>query len=107
MDWKKIGPISNQYYKLIDAEIEKDTRKHSSYADFILNMTDTLDSGRRPLPGLKSFVAERRTYILSLPEFKKPTPKINSVKLAASNGKASALPAKTVSYTHLTLPTKA
>ena len=98
LDWKKIGPISNQYYKLIDAEIEKDTRKHSSYADFVLNMTDTLDSGRRPLPGLKSFVAERRTYILSLPEFKKPTPKINSVKLAASNGKASALPAKKPVY---------
>ena len=94
LNWKKIGPISNQYYKLIDEEIEKDTRKHSSYADFILNMTDTLDTGRRPLPGLKSFVEERRTYILSLPEFKKPTPKITSVKLATINGKTSALPAK-------------
>ena len=98
LNWKKIGPISNQYYKLIDEEIEKDTRKHSSYADFILNMTDTLDAGRRPLPGLKSFVEERRTYILSLPEFKKPTPKIESVKLAAINGKASALPAKKPVY---------
>lgn len=98
LDWKKVGPISNQYYKLIDEEIEKDTRKHSSYADFVLNMTDTLDGGRRPLPGLKSFVEERRTYILSLPEFKKPTPKIESVKLAASNGTAAALPAKKPIY---------
>jgi len=91
LDWKKAGPLTNQYYKLIDAEIEKDTRKESSYADFILNMTDTLGSGRRPLPGLKSFFEERREYILGLPEFKKPTPRIESVKLAAANRSAANL----------------
>lgn len=103
LDWKKVGPLTNQYYKLIDEEVEKDTRKLSSYGDFILNMTDTLDSGRRPLPGLKSFVEERRTYILGLPEFKRPTPKIASVKLAAVNGKPSDLKAQKPVYVQATI----
>ena len=98
LDWKKVGPLANQYYKLIDEEVENDTRKLYDYSDFVLNITDNLASGRRPLPGIKSFVAERRTYILGLPEFKQPRPKIEFVKLAATNSKVSKIKGKQPVY---------
>ena len=35
LDWKVIGPVIEDYRALIDKEIDADTRKLSSYAEFV------------------------------------------------------------------------
>ena len=34
LDWNKLGPIAEQYHKLIEADVKADTRKLESYEDF-------------------------------------------------------------------------
>jgi len=48
---------------MIDADVKRDTRKLESYEDFVTSIGDDPHS-------LKSFVEQRRTYLLNHPEIK-------------------------------------
>ena len=74
LDWKKLGPIAQQYQALIAADLKADTRKLDSYEDFTKSLTvDTEGQGFRGPQrniSLKSFVEQRRAYLLEYPEIK-------------------------------------
>lgn len=82
LDWNKLEPLVRQYETLIDKALEADTRKLSSYAEF----KQALSSEREPLPPggegrgprggatLRSFVEQRREYLLNHEEIKKLPP---------------------------------
>lgn len=76
LDWKNLGPVVAQYRKLIDKEIEADTRKLSSYDAFKAATADEVSGGgpggRGGMP-LRAFADQRRKYLLDHPEIKKLT----------------------------------
>jgi hypothetical protein len=57
LDWKNIGPVLEQYQKLIDADVKADTKKLDTYEDFVAGTTGDGSS-------LKAFIAERREFLL-------------------------------------------
>lgn len=63
LDWTKLGPIAQGYHDLIDADVQRDTRKLESYDDFAASLTDAPRS-------LKTFAAQRRAFLLEHPEVK-------------------------------------
>ena len=69
LDWAKIGPLAQQLQAVIAADIKTDTRKLESEEAFRTGLTE--DAGRRL--SLKSFVEQRRAYLLSLPQVKDAT----------------------------------
>lgn len=72
LDWKKLGPVVADYRKLIEKEIEADTRKLSSYEAFKAATADDATPGRgREMP-LRSFADQRRKFLLDYKE-KEPT----------------------------------
>lgn len=69
-DWKKLKPIVEQYRVLIDKEVELDTRKLCTMADFKAAHADTpVSAGSRY--NLRAFAEERRNYLLAHPDIKK------------------------------------
>ena len=64
LDWERIRSIAESYQGLIAADIKTDHRKLDSTEAFEESLTQ--DAGRRV--SLKSFVEERRAYLLGLPE---------------------------------------
>ena len=77
LDWKKLGPVVADLRKLIEKEVEADTRKLDSFEAFQRN---TDDSGKAaPPPGrgfgqgmnLRAFAEQRAKYLLDPPP-KKP-----------------------------------
>ena len=66
LDWNKLGPIAEQYHKLIEADVKADTRKLESYEDFEKSLTENVRSGGfgRQTISLKNFAEQRRAYIL-------------------------------------------
>ncbi len=74
LDWKTLGPVVAQYEKLIDKEIEADTKKLSSYAAFQQTVSGTAapaaEQRGRPHMGLKQFADQRRAFLLNHPEIK-------------------------------------
>ena len=91
LDWEKLEPIIAAYQSLIDEEVKADDKKLYSYEAFATShiKEQTRGSGpggfgrrgggRRSTPSFKSFVTERRDFLLSHPEIDKPTPVILSV----------------------------
>ena len=72
LDWKKLGPVVAQYRKLIDKEVEADTRKLESYDAFVrMTADDSLEGRGREFP-LRAFADQRRKYLLSYREGSKP-----------------------------------
>ncbi len=75
LDWKKLGPVVADYRKLIEKEVEADTRKLESYSAFKATTAD-----EPPASGfgggfpLKTFAENRRKYLLSHDEIKKLSP---------------------------------
>ena len=65
LDWKKIGPEVAKYRKLIEKEVEADTRKLYSLASFQKAVADGAEGT------LRSFADGRRKYLLDVPEIKK------------------------------------
>jgi hypothetical protein len=63
MDWKVLGPIVSSHAALIDKEVERDTKKLMSYAAF----RTSVGSEGGDTPGLRSFVDQRRAFLLSHP----------------------------------------
>ena len=66
LDWKRLGPVAEQYHALIAADVKADTRKLDSYEAFEGSLTGT--------NGLKTFAEKRRAYLLSNAEVKKTAP---------------------------------
>lgn len=60
LDWEKIGPVAQAFHALIDADVQRDTRKLSSYEAF----TASLASDPR---GIKAFADQRRAFLLAHP----------------------------------------
>lgn len=75
LDWEKLGPVVREYRSLIEKEVEADTRKLSSYAEFQKTTGDDVEEnsapGRRPAMSLRQFAEQRRKYLLNHPEIKK------------------------------------
>ncbi len=70
LDWSKLGPIVAQYRKLIEKEIEADTRKLSSFEAFKRTTADEATVGgerSRDMP-LRVFADQRRKYLLAYKE---------------------------------------
>jgi hypothetical protein len=68
LDWKKIGPLAEQYQALISADVKTDTRKLDSYEEFVSGVKADGEQREGPGPGrrigLKNFVEQRRAYLL-------------------------------------------
>ncbi|RLS81614.1 MAG: spore coat protein CotH [Planctomycetota bacterium] len=69
LDWNRLQPIVTQYHQLISLEIEADTRKLSSFAEF---QQTVLGSGKpnarsQPHMSLKEFAEQRREFLLKHP----------------------------------------
>jgi spore coat protein CotH len=85
LDWKKLGPVVSQYRKLIEKEVDLDTRKLSSFEAFQRATDDNATGGAPGGPGgpggfgrgpgqgmnLRSFAEQRQRYLLSHAEVKK------------------------------------
>jgi hypothetical protein len=72
LDWKKLGPIVAGYRKLIEKEVEADTRKLYTLAAFKAAVADTSESRGREM-SLRAFAEQRRKYLLDHPAIKKLT----------------------------------
>ncbi|MCC2669804.1 MAG: cotH, partial [Armatimonadetes bacterium] len=75
LDWRTLQPVVAQYAGLIDREVAADTRKLSSYEEFraglgLYSAPAAQPGGRRGLLDLKSFVNQRRAYLLGHAEIK-------------------------------------
>ena len=69
-DWQKLKAVIHGYRALIEKEVELDTRKLYSLADFKASLADVPEgSGSRY--NLRAFAEGRRTYLLNHPEIKK------------------------------------
>jgi hypothetical protein len=71
LDWKNLEPVVTQYEKLIGREIEADTRKLTSYAEFQQTVSGAASVDQRPHMSLKQFADQRREFLLNYPEIKK------------------------------------
>ena len=74
LDWKKLGPLVAQYRKLIEKEVEADTRKLYSLDAFKSATDDKAPAkapqGQRGEISLRTFVEKRREYLLGHDEVK-------------------------------------
>jgi hypothetical protein len=76
LDWKQLQPLVSQYASLINSEVAADTRKLSTYEAFRAGLgfnasTRSQGAGERGMLDLKSFVAQRRAYLLAHAEIQK------------------------------------
>jgi hypothetical protein len=72
LDWKKLGPLVSQYRALIEKEVELDTRKLSSLAEFRNSTTDAPPAeGAGSRYSIRAFADGRRSYLLNHVEIKK------------------------------------
>lgn len=60
LDWRTLGPMVEQYQRLIDEEVKLDTRKLYSYEAFREGVTGPGEGG------LKSFVERRREFLMNV-----------------------------------------
>jgi hypothetical protein len=68
LDWSKIGPRIEAHRKLISADVEADTRKLASTAEFT---AATFGEGDTPAATtLKGFIQQRREFLLNHPDIK-------------------------------------
>lgn len=77
LDWKKLGLVVAAYRELIMKEVENDTRKLDSFAEFqklTANEAPPADEEVRrgpPIMSLRAFADQRRTFLLNHAEVKK------------------------------------
>ena len=73
LDWKKLGPVVAQYRKLIEKEVEIDTRKLDTFEAFKRNTDDALPAGGGVRGGmnLRAFAEQRQKYLLNNADVKK------------------------------------
>jgi spore coat protein CotH len=65
LDWKKLGPVVEQYRSLIEKELDADTRKLTSFAAFQNSLTEPKKdaASRDTRHNLPSFARQRREYL--------------------------------------------
>jgi CotH kinase protein len=68
LDWKDLGPVVAKYRKLIEKEVEADTRKLYSLTAFKTATSDEAPEGDR---GMRGFADQRRKFLLDHAEVKK------------------------------------
>jgi hypothetical protein len=77
LDWKKLGPLAQQYHDLIAEDVKSDTRKLESTEAFMQGLTEDVEGrggfGGRGSIGLKNFADQRRAYVLKYSESNKTT----------------------------------
>jgi hypothetical protein len=77
LDWKKLGPLAEQYQSLIAADVKTDTRKLDSLEAFAKGVSEDTEvdgpRGPRKSLSLKSFAEQRRAYLLRSTEPAKET----------------------------------
>jgi len=71
LDWKKLGPIVDKYRALIIADVETDTHKHYSTAEFNAGIYGKGDGTPAAATTIKGFCEQRRAFLLDHPEIKK------------------------------------
>lgn len=70
LDWKTLGPVVARYRKLIEKEVEADTRKLEPFEAFVRVTADDATAGRgRDFP-LRAFADQRRKYLMGYQEGK-------------------------------------
>ncbi|HKB03135.1 MAG TPA: CotH kinase family protein, partial [Gemmataceae bacterium] len=71
LDWKNLGPVVAGYRKLIEKEVEADTRKLDSFEAFQRATADTATAvGRGREMSLRAFSDGRRKYLIDYKEAK-------------------------------------
>ena len=72
LDWKTLGPVVAGYRKLLDKEVEADTRKLDTYEAFARLTADEppARTAGRDMP-LRTFADQRRKFLLDHAEVKK------------------------------------
>jgi len=74
-DWKKLGPLAQQHQAVVAADVKTDTRKLYPTEAFAKGVTEDVEEqgfrGPRRSMSLKSFVEQRREFLLNHPEVKK------------------------------------
>jgi hypothetical protein len=83
LDWNKLGPIARRHQALIADAVKADTRKLYPTDAFTRGLTEDVEEpggsrGPRRTLSLRSFVEQRRAYLLNLPEVRNaplPAPK--------------------------------
>ncbi|MBM3881466.1 MAG: spore coat protein CotH [Verrucomicrobia bacterium] len=76
LDWNRLGPLAEQYQRVIAAAVQTDTRKLDSNEAFVAGLAGAgsgeggFGPGRRRI-SLKEFAEKRRAYLLDHPEIKK------------------------------------
>ena len=79
MDWNRAGPVVAEWDSLIRDEVQADTKKIYSWADYVTNLDSDVNQGNTVFKGLRQFVDERRAYLFALPEFNLPQPEISGL----------------------------
>jgi spore coat protein CotH len=68
LDWKKLGPIANEYHTLIADDVRSDTRKLYSTDAFLKGINEDIVGREGPgsgnAIGLKNFADQRRAFLL-------------------------------------------
>lgn len=72
LDWKNLGPLVAQYRKLVEKEIEADTKKLESYDAFKRTTADDATTPRGREYPLRAFADLRRKFLM---DYKEPTAK--------------------------------
>ena len=75
LDWKKIGPMAEQYQSLIAADVKADTHKLYASDAFGKGVTQDIEEqgfrGPRQSVSLKNFIEQRRAFLLNHAEVRK------------------------------------
>jgi len=81
LDWSVLAPIIREYRALIAEEVRADDKKLYSYEDFLGSLAgDSGGYGWYRTPSFKSFVSERREFLLGHPEVGRAAPEIGSLQ---------------------------
>jgi hypothetical protein len=68
LDWKKLGPIANEYHNLIADDVRSDMRKLYSTDAFLKGIDEDIAGREGPgggsAIGLKNFADQRRAFLL-------------------------------------------
>jgi hypothetical protein len=78
--WDSIRGQVDSIRPLIDETVKDDPMKLYSYDDFNINVYEDVQASKRRIPGLRSFVEQRREFLLVAPDLTKPEPVILSVE---------------------------
>jgi hypothetical protein len=84
LNWDKLSPVMKQYQSLIAEDVKADTRKLYSFEAFTKGVTEDVEEqgfrGPRRVLSLKSFIDQRRAFLLNHPEIRNAQPQTTTTK---------------------------